>query len=77
LRIKVFANKFYLESLPAATIHSHWICLVDIHITDEPLVAQMKSIGIEPGKSFDFENLDPATQMALEKGRSRWPRDDK
>jgi hypothetical protein len=37
------------------------------HITDEPLVAQMKSIGIEPGKSFDFENLDPATQMALEK----------
>jgi hypothetical protein len=37
------------------------------HITDQPLIAQMKSIGIEPGKSFDFEKLDPATQLALEK----------
>jgi hypothetical protein len=37
------------------------------HITDEPIVAQMKRIGIEPGKSFDFEKLDPATQMALNK----------
>jgi hypothetical protein len=36
------------------------------HITDEPLVAQMKLIGIESGKSFDFQKLDSATQMALE-----------
>ena len=25
------------------------------HITDEPIIAQMKRIGIERGKSFDFE----------------------
>jgi hypothetical protein len=36
------------------------------HITDEPLVAQMERIGIEPGKSFDFEKLDPATKRSLE-----------
>jgi hypothetical protein len=35
------------------------------HITDEPIVAQMKRIGIEPGKSFDLAKLDPAIQSAL------------
>jgi len=35
------------------------------HITDEPIIAGMKRIGIEPGKSFDFEKLDPAVQKAL------------
>jgi hypothetical protein len=35
------------------------------HITDEPIVAQMKRIGIEPGKSLDFAKLDPAVQKAL------------
>jgi hypothetical protein len=35
------------------------------HITDQPIIAQMKRIGIEPGKSFDFAKLDPAVQSAL------------
>jgi hypothetical protein len=35
------------------------------HITDQPIIAQMKRIGIEPGKSFDFNSLDPAMQQAL------------
>jgi hypothetical protein len=35
------------------------------HITDEPIVARMKRVGIEPGKSFDFAKLDPAIQKAL------------
>ena len=25
------------------------------HITDQPIIAQMKRIGIEPGKSFDID----------------------
>ena len=29
------------------------------HITDEPIVARMKRIGIEVGQSFDFGKLDP------------------
>jgi hypothetical protein len=38
------------------------------HISDQPLLSQMKrTLDIEPGKSFDFEKLDPATKMALKK----------
>jgi hypothetical protein len=36
------------------------------HITDMPIIAQMKKIGIEPGKSFDIAKLDPAVQKALD-----------
>jgi hypothetical protein len=36
------------------------------HITDQPILAQMKTIGIEPGKSFDLSKLDPAVQKGLE-----------
>jgi hypothetical protein len=36
------------------------------HVTDEPIIAQMKKIGIEPGKSFDIGKLDPVIQRALE-----------
>lgn len=36
------------------------------HITDQPIIAQMKKIGIEPGKSFDIGKLDPVLQRALE-----------
>jgi hypothetical protein len=37
------------------------------HVTDWSIVARLKHIGIEPGKSFDFERLDPSVQEALEK----------
>jgi hypothetical protein len=36
------------------------------HITDEPILARMKKIGIEPGKSFDISKLDPVVQKAIE-----------
>jgi hypothetical protein len=36
------------------------------HITDAPIVAQMRKIGIEPGKSFEISRLDPAVQRAVE-----------
>jgi hypothetical protein len=35
------------------------------HLTDEPILAQMKRIGIEAGKSLDFDKLDPAVKKAL------------
>jgi hypothetical protein len=34
--------------------------------TDEPILAQMRWIGIERSKSFDLDKLDPATKTALE-----------
>jgi hypothetical protein len=36
------------------------------HLTDEPIIAQMRRIGIEPGKSLDFDALDPVAKKALE-----------
>jgi hypothetical protein len=36
------------------------------HITDEPIVARMKKIGVEVGKSFDISKLDPVVQKAVE-----------
>jgi hypothetical protein len=35
------------------------------HITDQPILARMKRIGIEPGKSFDLSTADAAVQKAL------------
>jgi len=35
------------------------------HITDEPIIARLRMIGIEPGKSFDMTKLDAATRNAL------------
>jgi hypothetical protein len=40
------------------------------HITDEPIIARMKRIGIERGKSFDFAKLDPVVQKALARAPS-------
>jgi hypothetical protein len=37
------------------------------HITDQPIIAQMKRIGIEPGKSFDLDKADPAVRNGLAK----------
>ena len=36
------------------------------HITDEPIIAQMKRIGLEPGKSFASDKLDAAVKKGLE-----------
>ena len=36
------------------------------HATDEPIIARMKKIGIEPGKSFDMAGAAPAVKKALE-----------
>ena len=36
------------------------------HITDEPIIARMKRIGLEPGKSFDATKVDAAVRKAVE-----------
>jgi hypothetical protein len=37
------------------------------HITDQPIVARMRRIGIEPGKSFDLGKADAAVKRGLER----------
>jgi len=55
--------------MPAARYFTYAAELLKLHpphIPDEPIIAQMKQIGIEPGKSLDFEKLDPTVKKALE-----------
>ncbi|QAY97345.1 hypothetical protein CWB41_11250 [Methylovirgula ligni] len=35
------------------------------HVTDQPMIAQLKKIGIEPGKSYDVQRLSPTIRDAL------------
>jgi hypothetical protein len=37
------------------------------HITDQPIIARLRRIGIEPGKSFDLAKADPVVRQALER----------
>ncbi|MEJ0093761.1 MAG: DUF1254 domain-containing protein [Methylocella sp.] len=37
------------------------------HITDQPILAEMKKIGLEPGKSFDIATIDPQIAEALDR----------
>ena len=60
--------KIQVDTMPAAKYFTYAAELLKLHpphITDEPIIAQMKRIGIEPGKSFDFDQLDPTV-------RRRW-----
>jgi hypothetical protein len=35
------------------------------HVTDEPMITQLRKIGFERGKSFDVQKLDPAIRKGL------------
>jgi hypothetical protein len=61
--------KVQVDNMPAAKYFTYAAELLKLqppHITDEPIIAQMKQIGIEPGKSLDFDKLDPTVKKALE-----------
>jgi hypothetical protein len=36
------------------------------HITDQPIIARMRRIGLAPGQSFDLDTADPTVKQALE-----------
>jgi len=36
------------------------------HITDQPIIAQLKRIGLEQGKSFDLDKAEPAVRTAFD-----------
>jgi hypothetical protein len=57
-----------VNKMPAKAYFTYAAELMKVHpphMTDWSLLAQLKRIGIEPGKSFAWENLDPAVQDAL------------
>jgi hypothetical protein len=62
--------KAQVDAMPAAKLFAHAAEIMKLqppHITDEPIIARMKRIGIEPGKHFDFAKLDSMTRTALER----------
>jgi hypothetical protein len=61
--------KIQVDTMSAAKYFTYAAELLKVnppHMTDQPIIAQMKEIGIEVGKSFDFEKLDPTVKQALE-----------
>jgi hypothetical protein len=61
--------KTQVDTMPAGKYFAYAAELLKLHpphITDEPIIAQMKRIGIEPGKSFDIEKVSPAVKKGLE-----------
>ena len=61
--------KTQVDTMPAGKYFAYAAELMKVnppHVTDEPIIAQMKRIGIEPGKSFDIEKVSPAVKKALE-----------
>jgi hypothetical protein len=61
--------KLQVDTMPAGKYFAYAAELLKVnppHLTDEPIIAQMKRIGIEPGKSFDINKVDPVVKKALE-----------
>ncbi len=61
--------KIQVDTMPAGKFFAYAADILKMqppHITDEPILAQMRRIGIERGKSFDIDKLDPAIKTALE-----------
>jgi hypothetical protein len=61
--------KVQVDKMPAGKYFAYAaeiMMLQPPHITDEPIIARMKRIGIEPGKSFDIDRVDPVVKKALE-----------
>jgi len=60
--------KTQIDTMPADKFFAYAAELLKVnppHITDQPIIAQLKKLGIEPGKSFDMSKLDPSMREAL------------
>lgn len=60
--------KTQVDTMPADKYFAYAAELMKLHpphVTDQPIVARMKRIGIEAGKGFDFGKLDPVVKKAL------------
>ncbi len=62
--------KKQVDAMPAGTYFAYAAELLKLHpphLTDEPILALLKRIGFEPGKSFDINHLPPTIKRALER----------
>jgi hypothetical protein len=59
-----------VDTMAAGNFFAHAAELMKVnpsHITDQPIIARMRRIGIEPGVSFDLGTAVPAVARALER----------
>jgi len=60
--------KIAVDTMPAGKFFAYAAEILKAqppHITDQPTLAQMQRIGIERGKSFDIDKVDPAIKAGL------------
>ena len=63
-----------VNSMPAARFFNYGAALMQIHpphITDQPILARMKRLGIEAGQELKLEQMDPIVRRALEQAPAR------
>jgi hypothetical protein len=61
--------KIQVDTMPAGKYFAYAAEVLKLqppHITDQPIVALMRRIGLEPGKSFELDKADPAVKEALQ-----------
>ena len=61
--------KITVDAMPAGKYFAYAAEILKLqppHVTDQPILAQMQRIGIERGKSFDIDKVDPAIKAGLE-----------
>jgi hypothetical protein len=61
--------KVQVDTMPASKFFACAAELLKVHpphLTDQPMIAQLRKIGIEVGQSFDPEKAEPALRKALE-----------
>jgi hypothetical protein len=56
---RMTASEFFAYAAELLKVHPP-------HLTDQPIIAQMKKVGVEAGKSFDISKVDPAVQRGLD-----------
>jgi hypothetical protein len=60
--------KTQVDAMPADKYFAYAAELLKVtapHITDQPILAQLKKLGFEPGKSFDLEKAAPTVRSGL------------
>ena len=61
--------KVQVDRMPAGEYFAYAAEIMKLQppqFTDQPIIARMARIGIEPGQSFDLDKVDPAVKQALE-----------
>jgi hypothetical protein len=61
--------KGQVDTMPAEKYFAYAAELLKVippHITDQPMIAQLKKIGFERGKSFELDKANPAIRKALQ-----------